>query len=263
MAKHISVEFALKGKVDGEEISPKAVPFGQMKRFHEEVEALIAGSNSKAGLNEAIVEVRKGSYALVIALPDNLAESFDTDMKRLEAEDALNEVDSKRAEIIEKWQERVRGDMGLSYVVRPEKGRPFRPLSITPRSAFRRIAEPQWVAVEQYLVGEIVEAGGSSKTNVHLRLKDSREPALIIDTSTEQLREEEHPLFHEKVLHVSAEQNLRTGQLRKLKLLGFVEYNPTFDPKAFARMTEAGAKAWAGVRSASGWVREVRGGRDD
>ena len=263
MAKPAPVEFTLKGKIDGEDISPKAVPFGLMKRFHEEVEALIAGSNSKAGLSEAIVEVRKGSYALAITLPDNLAESFDTDMKRLEAEDALSEVDPKRAEIIEKWQERVRGDTGLSYGVRPEKARLFRPLNITPRSAFRRVAEPQWVAVEQYLVGEIVEAGGSSRTNVHLRLKDSREPPLIIDTSTEQLRDEEHPLFHEKVLHVSAEQNLRTGQLRKLKLLGFEAYKPTLDPKAFSRMTEAGAKAWAGVRSAAGWVREVRGGRDD
>jgi len=65
------------------------VPFGLMTRFHEEVAALIAGSNSKAGLGEAIVEVRKGSYALAITLPDSLAESFDTDMKRLEAEDAL------------------------------------------------------------------------------------------------------------------------------------------------------------------------------
>lgn len=262
MPKPAPVEFALQGKIDGEEISPKAVPFGLMTKFHEEVAALIAGSNSKAGLGEAMVEVRQGSYALAITLPDTLAESFDADMKRLEAEDALGEVDPKRAEVIEKWQERVQGDAGLSYVVRPEKGRLFRPLSITPRSAFRRVTEPQWVAVEQYLVGEIVEAGGSSRTNVHLRIKDLAE-TLIIDTSTEQLREEEHPLFHEKVLHVSAEQNLRTGKLRKLKLLGFVNYKPAFDPKAFARMTEAGAKAWAGVRSASGWVRDIRGGRDD
>lgn len=262
MASRPPVEFALKGKIGGEEISPKAVPFGLMTRFHEEVAALIAGSNSKAGLGEAMVEVRQGSYALVITLPENLEESFDVDMKRLELEDALGEIDPKRAEIIEKWQERVRSDPELTYVVRPAKGRAFHPLSVTARTAFRRVSEPQWVAVEKYLIGEIIEAGGASKTNVHLRVRDMQE-TMIIDTSMDQLREEEHPLFREKVLRVSAEQNVRTGALRKLKLLGFVDYRPTFDPKAFARMTEAGAKAWAGVRSASGWVRELRGGRDD
>lgn len=262
MSKPGPVEFALRGMIDGAEISPKAVPFGLMKKFHEEVEALIAGSNAKAGLGEAIVEVRQGSYALVLTLPDTLGESFGADMKRLEAEDALGEVDPKRAEIIEKWQERVRGDPGLSYVVRPEKDRLFRPLSITPRSAFRRVAEPQWVQVEKYLMGEIVEAGGASRTNVHLRARDTRE-TVIVDTSPDQLREEEHPLFREKVLRVRGEQNLRTGALRKLRLVSFEKYQSVFDPAAFARMTEAGAKAWSDVGDAAGWVRDLRGGGDD
>ncbi|MDD2765342.1 MAG: hypothetical protein PHE83_15370 [Opitutaceae bacterium] len=262
MAGVASVEFALQGKVGGVEISPKAVPFGLMTKFHQEVADLIAGSNAKAGLSEAVVEVREGSYALVLAIPETLAESFGADMKRLEAEDALGEVDPKRAEVIEKWQERARMETGLHYAVRSGSRRVFRTLTVTARSAYRRVSEPQWVEVEKYLMGEIVEAGGASKTNVHLRPRDS-EGILIIDTSPKQLRDEEHPLFREKVLRVRGEQNLRTGELRKLKLIGFENYQPVFDEAAFARMTEAGAKAWAGIGDAAGWVRELRGGHDD
>jgi len=102
------------------------------------------------------------------------------------------------------------------------------------RSLFRRVAEPQWVAVEQYLVGEIVEAGGSSKTNVHLRLKDFAGTALDHRHQHRATARRGASAFSREGASCECEQNLRTGQLRKLKLLGFVNYKPTFDPKAFA-----------------------------
>mgnify|MGYP000352281966 CR=1 FL=1 len=43
------------------------------------------------------------------------------------------------------------------------------------------------------------------------------------------------------------------------KLIAFEEYGPMFDEKAFKRLTERGAKAWADVGDAAEWVEGLRG----
>jgi len=97
------------------------------------------------------------------------------------------------------------------------------------------------VPVELLLLGEIREAGGK-KTNLHVRLRDQRQP-VIVAVSPEQLKAEAYPLFHETLLRVSDERNLRTKILRKVCLLEFVPYTPEFDEAAFTRMTAAREKA--------------------
>ena len=44
MAQPETVEFALSGTVQGVEISPAHMPFGLMRKFHEDVERLVLGS---------------------------------------------------------------------------------------------------------------------------------------------------------------------------------------------------------------------------
>lgn len=117
--------------------------------------------------------------------------------------------------------------------------------------------EDRWVPAELLFLGEVREAGGV-KTSIHVHLRDQPDP-VIVGVSPEQLKAEPYLLFHEKLLRVSAERNLRTKTLRKIRLLEFVRYNPTFDAAAFLRMTAAGEKAWADVPDAAQWVREYRG----
>lgn len=252
-----TVEFALSGTAQGVEISPAHVPFGLMRKFHEDVERLVLGSN-QGSLADTLVQIRPGSYALVVPIPENVRESFELDMAVMADPDSTAHPDPTRLGVLQNWQRRATFDSGITYFVRPQGPKPrIRELRIDAQTVLHKATEDRWVAVELLMIGEVREAGGE-KTNIHVRLRDQKLP-VIVAVSPEQLKAEAYPLFREKLLRVAAERNLRTKTLRKLRLLEFVAYKPEFDEAAFNRMTAAGEKAWVDVADAAQWVREQRG----
>jgi len=61
------------------------------------------------------------------------------------------------------------------------------------------------------------------------------------------------------LLTVKAEENIETGDLRKLQLIGFKEYLPSTQSISFYKMQQAGSLAWSEIKDAAQWVREHRG----
>lgn len=254
------VEFALQGEINGTPISPAHVPFGVMRKFHEDVEKLVLGSN-QGSLHDTVVQIRHGSYALVVPIPPSLRESFERDIEVAHDADAAVHPDPVRLNVLLGWQRRAAAENNLSFHVRPQGPTArFTPLQIDAQTALRRPVEDRWVPVELMLLGKLREAGGEN-ANLHVRLRDQPKP-VIVAINWDQLASETLPFAGEKLLRVSAERNERTKRLRKLRLIEFVPYQPTFDEAAFARMTTAGAEAWRDVPRASAWVRDQRGGTD-
>ena len=102
--------------------------------------------------------------------------------------------------------------------------------------------------------------GGQQKANVHLRVERGGK-TLLVGTSQGYLREQvENRLYHKALLHVRAEQHYRTGELRNVQLIAFVDYQPAYNEEALDRFAAQGATAWADVPDVAQWVREVRGG---
>jgi hypothetical protein len=84
---------------------------------------------------------------------------------------------------------------------------------------------------------------------------------MLIGASQGYLREQvENRLYHKALLHVRAEQHFRTGDLRNINLIAFVDYQPAYNEAALDGFASKGAEAWADVPDAAKWVREVRGG---
>jgi hypothetical protein len=119
-------------------------------------------------------------------------------------------------------------------------------------------AEDAWVHVEKYLQGKIVDMGGKTKANIHLELKDG---ALLIIATTQKLLEqsEKNHLYRPALLHVTAEENLSTGELREYKLLSFENYQPSYNEDEFNNMVERGTKAWKNVPNGNKWLETLRG----
>jgi len=80
---------------------------------------------------------------------------------------------------------------------------------------------------------------------------------LLVGASQGYLRDR---LYHKVLLHVRAEQHFRTGDLRNIQLISFVDYQPAYSEEALDHVTAKGAEAWADVPDAAQWVREVREG---
>ncbi len=253
-----AIEFVLHGKVDGTEITPRTIGLSQFNEFNQQVEAFISGSQ-RLKLDEAHVDISESSYVLRVLLPVVALSALEPDLKLLAREDVLGELDIKRAEIIQKWQARTKANPDISYEVRP-KGEALPRVRISRETDYRIGKIVPWVAVEKFLFGEVTDMGGAQKANIHLRLE--RGGKLVkVGASQGYLKELiENRLYHKALLHVRAEQHYRTGELRNVQLIAFVDYQPAYDEAALDQFAEKGTSAWADVTDGVQWVRELRGG---
>jgi len=100
--------------------------------------------------------------------------------------------------------------------------------------------------------------GGKTKANIHLELEDGT--SLIIAATQELLEQsEQNRLYRPALLHVTAEENLSTGELRNYNLLNFENYHPSYNEDEFNRMVERGTKAWENIPDGNAWLETLRG----
>lgn len=250
------IEFILRGKVDGVAITPRTIGLSQFNEFNQQVETFIAG-RERLKLDEVHVAVDEGSYLLRAFLPALVASNVNADLQLLTREDSLGEIDPRRAEVVQKWQARVKANPDQAYEVRPKEDQLPR-VRIARETDYRVGDVIPWVAVEKYLFGQVLDMGGAQRANIHLRLEKGGR-VLLVNASQGYLRDLiENRLYHKALLHVRAEQHFRTGDLRNIHLISFVDYQPGFDEEALNRFADKGAEAWADVPDAAAWVRELR-----
>ena len=258
MSETATIEFLLRGKVDGREITPRSIGLSQFNEFNQQVEAFIAGSQ-KLKLDQVQIEIAPGSYLLRTLLPAVVLSAVEPDLRLMTRQDVLGELDIRRAEIVQKWQARAKANPDFSYEVRRDGDAPVR-VRISRETDYRVGEIVPWVAVEKYLFGDVVDMGGVQKANIHLKLARGGK-TLLVGTSQGYLRDQlENRLYHKALLHVRAQQHHRTGDLRNVQLISFVDYQPAYNEEALERFAARGSEAWADVPDAAQWVREVRGG---
>jgi len=231
-------------------------------QFNQEVEAFVAGSNSRSALNDVRFQIQPGSYRMILTIPVILAGLLEPDLKKLERQDVLEEIDPKRADVLKKWQKRARGDFSYSVAINsPEHV--FKDIRISRDSDFRTADADAWIFVEKYLVGKVMEIGGSSTVNVHIQ--DQETNRLILAESSEEFlhQQKENYLYHKLQVLVSGKQNIKTGVLKDVKLLSFLGKAPSYDESELEAAIDKGTKAWAGVGKGSEWVRSLRGGENE
>ncbi len=248
----------MRDRLDGVDITPQTIGLSRFNEFNKQAEDFIAGSE-RLRTDDVHVAIKEGSYVLKAVLPIAIATALEGDLKALQHQDSLGEIDPKRAEVISKWQARSKGDPDVAFEIRPQ-GMDVNPIELNVETDYRVGDVVPWVKVEKYLFGMVTDMGGVNKANVHIRLEDTGQ-IVVVGTNQDYLKDqEENRLYHKVLVRVEAEQHFKTGQLRKLRLLSFEDYEPRYDEAALDRFAQEGRKAWADVPDAGKWVRELRGG---
>jgi hypothetical protein len=252
-----SITFAIKGRTDGPDFSPERVPLSVLKEFSADVETLLRGDSKEIDTATLEVSVVEGSLGIQTQ-PIPLAPVLFHDLSSLLNSDQLDSIDPKRKNVIERWQKQARIKK-LSFSIMSDAL--LRPVVISSSTDFRANDADQWVRVERYVRGEITDLGGAREPNAHIRLPDGK--ILTARTNRDLLRTDKfNRLYKAALVRIRAEYNVKTKELREAELIEFVEYSPKFDPLAFAKLTERGAKAWSDVPDAAAWVEDLRGGQN-
>jgi hypothetical protein len=261
MVRPEQIEFALKARANDREVTPGTIGLSLFNQFNQEVESFLAGGQKRAALDEVHLEISEGSYRLLLTLPFVVAAMVEPDLQKLHREDALAEIDPKRAEIVKKWQVRAReGDYKVEI---NSTARKFPPIHISSETDYRAPDEDEWVAVEKYLTGRVVDMGGTTAANVHLVSDDSGR-RFVATSSEDFLRgQKENYLYRKVQVHVAALENIKTGALKDIRLLAFIGKGPSYDEAELEALIEKGTKAWADVPDSAAWVRQIRGNDDE
>lgn len=252
------LEFALDDRVGDQPLTPDTVDLPTLRAFLGEVEALIKGNMANATLAESRVRIEDGSLKVVALVSALIAADVQADLSRLTETGDLDAVAPKRAEVIEQWQSRARRMPHRTYLI----GEPQHPkIRIANTTTFEHGGEKAWVAVEKYVTGRVVDAGGKQNPNVHVVLSDSGKDLLVEATEQQLGEEKENQLYKQVTLHVQAEQHLRTKALRNVRLIQFLPQSAEVDEDALQSLWEKGREAWKDVESPTIWVEELRGNR--
>lgn len=248
------LRFAVNDRINDDDVSPSHVPLALLGEFQKEVSDFLRGSNRDVDPTKVLVSIEDGSLAFV-ATGLLAASTLWADLEHLKSSDSLSLIDSKRASIVERWQAVAQKNPHRRYLVADQSAQVS--FSVDSTSNFRRV-EDAWVHVEKYLHGNVVDMGGSTKANVHLKLENG--VTLTIASTQDKLAEgEQNRLYRPALLHVTAEENLLTRELRNLILLDFEAHQPSYDDDEFNLMVERGTKAWADVPDATAWLEALRG----
>ena len=250
--------FTLIDESSGYEASPERVRLASLAEFSADVAVLLRGAHRELDPAKLEVAVQSGSLA-IRTVPVVAAPVLFRDLRWLLDSESLDTLDVKRREVFERWQKAVRQVRGMAYRISAPVLE--RSIVVSAESDYRADDADQWVQVERYVHGQIEDLGGATRANAHLRLADGT--LLAVATERDVLRDDPaNRLYKQAMLRIKAEYNVLTRELRKAKLVEFVEYAPKFDEADMARLTRRGAQAWKDVPDATAWVEDLRGTSD-
>lgn len=249
-----SLNFRLQDRLNEGAISTDRVPLAMLRTFAADVDDLLKGTQGEIDTSHLDVAVFKGSLGIrtaPIADPALLR-----DLRHLAHSDRLDDLDSRRRKVIERWQKTARSNPRLVY--RIEASGLDGGVLINAETDFHADDADQWVRVERYLQGEIFELGGQGKANAHIRLPDGTK--LVVESDREVFRNDKvNRLYKPAMARITAEYNVVTRQYRNARLLSFEEHQQTLDEEQLQLLIERGANAWKDVPKASEWVDSMRG----
>ncbi len=130
-------------------------------------------------------------------------------------------------------------------------------LHVTPSTRLVR-TENLWVEAEVYYYGTLVDAGGKTKSNIHLDTKDG---TIKIESDKDMLINiEGNPLYRKFGVRAKAKQNIITGMIdsSSLKLVELIDFEPKFDQAYLESKIEASTPVWSGV-DVDAYIQQIRG----
>ena len=257
MSKINSISFRVEDELQGDKISPANVSIALLNEFTEQVSSFLRGSKY-VDLKEVKVSVDRGSLVLTVSDSTDTVEDAFMDYERAHRDQSLENIDARRAQIFELWQNLASLNENRSYeLFSGGIDKKLNPITINKETTFKT-KKSTWVDVELYVYGRINDIGGKNKPNIHLELENGN--TVKIGSSKELLvGDKENRIYKRQLVRISARQNIETRETKDEKLLSFEHYSPEFDEDEFQKIVSKGRLAWRSVKNATKWVEEVRG----
>lgn len=248
------IEFHIEGQVGAEKLRPELVDIDEIKAVLEQASALLFPTEKRSNRPLISYEITDGSVKHKFKTLLQSVIGFGAVLSQIESEGQIDFLHDRSAAAIETLQSLAKEK---NYVVTVSANN--KQLQIDRTTHFER-SEQVWVDAEFYLYGELVDAGGKRRPNIHLDTKEYGTLRITVDK--DYLRQREQNLLYKKFgVRASGRQNLRTSELDQssLKFIELLDLEPTYSEKYIDSQVEKATTAWSQVDDPDTWLNEMRG----
>lgn len=247
----------IEGKYGNEKLSLSNYDISQLKELLGYVEDLVY-SDKKKDRPIVTLEQRNGSVINVFKTTTQRAKEIAVVLSMLGTSytlDALEPNTAKAFENIQHYAAKYDYSMNLST------SEDHFTLNISKNTVFKK-NDDLWVDAEVYYYGTLIDAGGKSKSNIHIDIGQGQK-TLTIDSDKDYLTKmKENPLYKKYGVRAIAKQNVATGVIdaSTLKLVELIGYDPVFDKEYIDSLIARSTPVWKGV-DAENYVHSIREAR--
>lgn len=249
------IEVKFDGLVDNKPLKPINIDIAEIKEIINDVETFLYPTRGeKAERPHISYMLEEGSLRNLFYLPISGVLLFSGLSGEISNRGNIDFLDSKRAEIIDKFQRKAKDkNLEISFYSSSDK-KPI--LTINQGTQFFKIAATH-IETEFILYGKVNEEGGNNP-NFHLLTKEYGK--LVISATEQQLLEGEKRLFKIYGIRAKGKQDLTDGKPFDLKLIDYITYNPNYNEHKLDLLIERASVKWNTIPNVDAWLNEIRGG---
>jgi hypothetical protein len=251
------IELSVNGFVDNRKIKPTDVDINEIKDMITDVETFLYPTRTEKNIRPHIsYKIEEGSARHLFYLPISGVILFNGLTTEIANRGTVDFLDHKRAEIISKFQRKAKE---RNYEINFKSSlSETNTLTIDKNTKFYNVAN-SYINTEMVLYGKINNEGGNNP-NFHILTKEHG--SLVVSATQEQLLEGEKRLYKTYGIRVTGKQNLNDGKPFDLKLLEYIDYNPTFDSSELQLLIDRASDDWNSVDDVDAWLTNLRNGTD-
>lgn len=241
------------GKINGRELHPDTIEMSDLIAKLQEVEQFLSGSLTKKERGELVAKIKDGSIVIdadTEGLNDD--KGFIGDLVTLSEDFDINNIDPKRAEILEKWQNESY-NFGIKTSLFSDNWN--LDLQVTEETEYKR-TPPVILKNRLHIFGVIHDMGGKNNVNIHIDTK--KYGNITVSCTKKQIKGNEQKLYSRVGVLIEAHQNMKTGELTNARLLEFLPEKSTDFENALEEFEAKSKKFWEDVEDPGTWVRNLR-----
>lgn len=242
-----------KGEINGRELHPDTIEMSVLIAKLQEVEQFLTGSLTKQERGDIVAKIEAGSLVFnADAELFNSDKSFMADIVTLSESADINDIDPKRAEVLEKWQNESH-KFGLKTSLFSKNWNLS--FQITDQTEYKR-TPPIVLKNHLHVFGVIHDMGGKQNVNIHIDTK--KYGSITIGCTKKQIKGNEHKLYSKVGVLIEAHQHMKTGEITKAQLLEFLPEKTADFKNALNEFEAISGKFWKDVDNPGEWVRNLR-----
>jgi len=256
MEKAGHIEIRISGFRGNLELSPDNYDIREIMAVLENAENLLFPYDKK---DRPILsyKIEEGSVRHIFKTSAQFIIGFNAILGQINSVQNIDFLDQPTAKAIENFQEQaVKNDLTFSISTSISESNA---LTID-RSTNYVKTQSLWVEAEFYFYGQLTNAGGKDKANIHILTEELG--TLRIDTPIEFLEKyEENLLYKTFGIRAVGKQHIETGEIDRstLRFVELIDYQPKFDEDYLRAIRNKAVNSWLNDIDPDKYISEIRG----